>query len=389
MTIKGKSHLNYNSYQSIKGLYYQYFTNIKPFEDSGFDNNESDKFSFSLQNYLYFYIEMHKLSGSSEWITLIEETCNHILDNTDERRVEKLEIVLTPVQDPPLDTNYFQAPFPYQRDGIPIPGWSSFDGSPRPRLRAQVLQDGQIIGAMCTAAHYIISNGVTSTAGFTDSVLSHSRRVIDSHDHSYKYASTVASTFIAGTYKYPERFLGEDSVYGSPVPYNHCGAMTKATLICHHYENNQDYLDKAQKFMDFTRDTRVEDGDKYFWNYAFTTTTIPEDFNHGSYSLDMMLMAYELGYLGMTKDELTKYANTVASCNKWPRVSEAFEKIDLSGDLPTGETFDIGNMAYLSEFNANVLTIGRDLSSTNYIAKYPSHFRSVATLLNNLEDWEL
>lgn len=389
MTIKGRSHMKYNSYESIRDLYYQYYTNFKPYEDTGYDNNESDNFSFGLQNYLYFYIEMHKLSMSDEWVTLIEETCNHILDNTDERRVEKLEIALTPLQEPALDTNYYQAPFPHQRDGIPIPGWSSFDGSPRPRLRAQVLQDGQIIGALCSVAYYLIEEKVSYTDGFSESLLDHSRRVIDSHANSYRYGSTVDGGFVAGTYKYPERINGADSVYGNPVPYNHCGGITKAQLICNHYESNPEYLNKAQAFVDFTRDTRTDLGDRYEWLYTFYDKDKPEDINHGSYSLSMMYQAYLLSELGVSAEEMTKYANSIIHANKWPRVSEAYEKVNATGDMPTGETFDIGKMAYLKEFNRDIAYLGRDLASTNYITKYPAHFRAIATLLNNLEDWEL
>lgn len=387
--IKGRSHMLYNSYESIRDLYYQYFTNFKPYEDVGFEDNEGDRFSFTLQNYIYFYIEMHKLSSSQEWLTLIEGTCDHILDNTDERRVEKGDITLTPLEDPATDTNYFQAPYPYQLNGTPVPGWSSFDGSPRPRLRVQVLQDGQVIGALCEAAMYIIENNLTVTAGFADKLLSHSRRVIDSHDRSYRYNTVVDGFPVAGTYKYPERILGEDSVYGNPLPYNHCAAMLKAALICNKYQPNTEYMSKAQSFIDFTRSQRIQIGDRFEWTYSLTTPEKQEDINHGSYTLGLFFTAYKLGYLGVTSLELDRYANSIVNANKWPRVSEAHERVDATGDMPTAETFDAGKLAYLGEINKKLLYFGRDLASTNYIIKYAGHFRAIATLLNNLEDYEL
>lgn len=383
------AHMKYNSYESIRDLYYKYFTSNSPYEDVGFESNEGDKFSFSLQNYLYFYIEMHKLSGSSEWVTLMEDTCNHILDNTDERRVEKGGLVITPLESPATETNYFQAPYPYQVEGTPAPGWGSFDGSEQPRLRVQVLQDGQIAGALCTVAHYIIENSIIATEGFADSLLAHSRRVINSHDNSYRYDTIIREQFVKGTYKYPERINGNDSVYGDAVPYNHCAGILKAALICNYYEPDAEYVNKAQSFMDFTRDTRVDVGDRFEWDYTLKNPGKSEDVNHGSYSLTMFYQAYKLGRLGITKEEMTKYTNSMINANKWPRVKKAYEKVNATEDMPSGEVFDIGKMAYFKEFNKNIAYFGRDLASSNYIAKFPSHFRAIATLLNNLEDYEL
>ena len=91
----------------------------------------------------------------------------------------------------------------------------------------------------------------------------------------------------------------------------------------------------------------------------------------------------------MTSLELDRYANSIVNANKWPRVSEAHERVDATGDMPTAETFDAGKLAYLGEINKKLLYFGRDLASTNYIIKYAGHFRAIATLLNNLEDYEL
>ncbi len=380
--------MKYNSYDAIKALYYQYFTNFKPFEDSGYSNNESDKFSFGLNNYLYFYIEMHKLSGSSEWLTLIEETCNHILDNTDERRVEKGEITLTPLEDPQVDTNYFQAPYPYLLNGTPVSGWSSFDGSPQPRLRVQCLQDGQVVAALCSVAYYIKENLLPETAGFSDGLLSHSRRVIESHNRSYRFNSVVDGVTVAGTYKYPNRLTGEDGVFGDPLPYNHNAGMLKAAMICNYYSPNQDYLDKAEGFIQFLRDTREEIDGRFEWLYSFTVAGKAEDINHGSYTIDMLLTAKDLSLFNVTDEELIKYSKSFVHVNKWPRVSEAYEKVDATGDMPVAETFCMGTIARLGLLNKDFLYIARDLSSTNYVVKYHLHYLAVAALLNNLEVYE-
>lgn len=381
--------MKYNSYESIKDLYYQYFTNFKPFEDSGYDNNESDKFSFGLNNYLYFYIEMHKMSGSAEWLTLMEETCAHILDNTDIRRVEKGEIVITPLEDPQVDTNYFQAPYPYLLNGTPVEGWSSFDGSPRPRLRVQCLQDGQIVAALCSVAHYIKENNLSESLGFSDNLLSYSRSVIESHDRSYKYGSVVDGLVVAGTYKYPNRLTGEDGTFGDPLPYNHNAGMLKAAMICSNYLFNQEYMDKAENFIQFLRDTREEVDGRFKWLYSFTVAGKCEDVNHGSYTLDMLLTAKELNLFNVTDEELIKYSNAFVHTNKWPRVNEAYEKIDATGDMPVSETFCMATISKLGYLNKDLLTLARDLSSTNYVIKYHLHFYAIASLLNTLQDFEL
>lgn len=378
--IKGDAHLPYNTYESIRDLYYSYYSNVAPYQESKYDNNDEDKYSFNLNDFIYFYIDMHKLSGSIEWLDLINESCLKILDNTDEKRVARGELVITPLTDPISDTNYYQAPFPYQRDGIPVPGWSSFNGVSERLSRCQVLIDGQILGAICEAAKYIKNNEYTQYETLADDILSLSRRVLESHNNSWEYNFEKYGIIIKGSYKYPNRG-GADQTYSHPLAYNHSAAFLKAMIICDEFESNPEYINKVQAFLDFTADTRQDLGDRWWWPYALYAPDGAEDINHGSYSLDFLYFAYKDGRFGLSREDMLKYSNAVMMGQRWPRVAEANEKIDGSGDMPGGEIFDVGKMAYLGEFNKGVIEFGKRLTATNFVSRYPAYFRSVASIL--------
>lgn len=381
---KGLAHLKWSTADNLEAYYDSYNSVVHPYQTGAYANNEGDNFSFGLNNILYFYIDMHVIQGKSRWLDLIIDTCNHILDQTDAKRSDRGEITITPLQDPYVAGNYYQAPFPLARDGIPSQGWSSFDGSGS-YLRNQVLQDGQIIGAMATVCDYFESNGINGYDAVISAMWAHIKVVIDQHLPSSRTDKVKDGYIVPWSMYYPERTTGADSVFSSPVAYNHCGGYLKACALYHKHFNEPSFIPYIEGFMQFLRETRTEVGNGYNFRYLYTGTNA-EDLNHLSYTLPFIKECLDQGLAEVTETEVRRYANTVVATWRKEDIGNADERVDgTSADeiqgLPQGEKSNVGQMAYLGYLNPEIYKMGRDLTATAVINNYHSMYYGLSSLI--------
>ncbi len=383
---RGTCHLEHKSYAELESLYETSYAGGHPYELSTYANNEGDFFSFKLNAFITFYINMHKMSSDDKWLVTLKATMEHILNNTDAEREGRGEITLTALEDPAVATNYYQAPYPYMLNGTPVPGWSSFDGSSGGRLRTQVLQDGLVLSALCRAAYYIKENSLSTYYTIADTALAHARVVITSHDNSFREDMTANGDTVRGSYLYPKTD-GTTSLNSKPLAYNHSAGMFIAIAICNHYVADAANMDKLDRFLDFTRTTRVEHqfdtGGRYEWAYLHFTQANKEDLNHGSYSLIMFQWLNKLAVGNVTDAEMLQYTNSVLY-TRGRYITENAEDVDGAGTLSTSDKFNVGEMSYLHEYNSDMLNMARNLTAQGYIANYALYYSGVSELLVHL-----
>ena len=391
----GKAHMRWHNYEALKAVYLQYNA-TPPYQQATYANNEDDALSFPFRAYVMFYIDMYDISNDTTWLDLAFDSVDHVLDNTDKRRSEKGEITVTAKTDPITAGNYYQGAYPYVKDGTPLLGWSSTDGSPSPYLRGQVLQDGQILGYISSLVDYVKDNAITAYITRADDYITFMKTVIDIHAPSWRdgYFKTVDGVpiWVQGTYLY-QNVDGQGSLYSSPLAYNHSGGLMQAMLVCHKYEIGgiASYLDKATKFIGFIRDTRQDVEDRFFFQYILTSPTA-EDLNHGSYYIvPFIKFAYDNGYLGVTIDEVERYSNSLAYAWRLDKVGSVAERFDGTSanettGIPDGEAFDVGQMAMLGEFNNDIYSMCRDLLGTRYIANYARQYWGYSSMLRFIPD---
>lgn len=371
------AHLQWNRWEDIE-ISYDILKPVAPHVPV--TDNHNNVFSFTLNNWVYFYVEMYRLSTSTRWLDLAEDACLHFIANNDEARFARGDIVLSGST---LGVDrYWQAPYPYTNDGVPVPGWSSSDGCPG--LRVQILQDGQILGAMANYADYILSNNITAYVANANIIFAHIKLVIDSHENSWRNdkVSTSQGITLKGNWYYPDRIDGSNYVYSGILAYNHCAGAAQAALLYHKHFTNADYLDKAERFMDFIRTTRTDLGDMYFWKYIVSATK-SEDVNHGSYTLTFFMAAVIGGYLSFTEEELTKYAGALVNTWQGTKVGDMSEKFDGTGVMPDGEAFDGSHLADFTDYNPDVYKVVQEAHATRSkdYGFYGRMYRGAATLL--------
>ncbi len=383
----GMSHLKWRDYDRLKEAFDDDY-GYNPSIEGGYSDNEQDKYSFGLNNYLYFCVDMHELSGDTQWLTDAEVAIDRILDNTDIRRVAKGDITIAPANvSSTVPNQYYQAPTPYFLSGIPVEGWSSFNGvAGDANLRCQVLIDGQVAGSIAYWADHILDNNITAFVTKANSVFSYLKTVVDSHDLSYQkdYYNSSLDMTISGSYYYPNRFSSIGSLQPDPLAYNHNAGLLQTGLLYHKHFTDTEFLDRAQRFMDFTRATRTyySAEDRFEWLYRITGEGGTEDVNHGSYSFMFFNVAHANGFLGVTSTEMRRYANALLYAWKNDNtVGSCAEDFDGAGTIPTSEAFDVGAMGYMAQFNKDIAKMGRDVCSTRYIPNYLNMYRAYASLL--------
>lgn len=346
-----------------------------------YNNNETNQFSFTLNNWVYFYVEMHRMSGLNKWLDLAIDTCQHFIDNNDEARLARGDFVLNGPT-PGVD-RYFQAPYPFTMNATPVPGWSSSDGAPS--LRVQILQDGQIIGAMAYFADYALDNNLTSYTTDANIFFAHIKLVLDSHNNSWRsgQVSTSPPITVEGNWYYPERINGDNAVYSTILPFNHSAGACQAALLYHKHFTNADYLDKATEFMGFTRSNRTESGGAYDWPYTVEDYSLTEDLNHGSYSFLFFMSAKINGYLAITDAELAKYANATVNAWQGSKVGDLSERFDGTGSIPAGEAFDPSHFVDIAKYNSTVYKITSEAHAVRSKENdnYGRMFRGASVLL--------
>lgn len=389
----GKAHLRWHTYYALKAEYdYRFPTPAL----NGYANNEGNGFSFGLRAHIQTYMNMHAISGDNNWLDLAFASADHIQDNTDARRQEKGEILITPLVEPWTtydEGNYYQAPYPYITDGTPVPGWGSNDGSIAGHLRVQILQDGQVLGVLAQICDYVLSNSITAYEAQANSLLASLKDCLDMHLASWLEDSVLddvdlgdgivhPSFTVQGSFYYPNRFWPLGGTQRKPLAYNHSGGWFTAALIYDKYIGNAVYVAMADKHMDYIRDARLQGATEgtYYWQYRLGDAGA-EDINHGSYYLTpFLLFAYKNGYCSITTAEITAYADTIASC--WQEgVGNVSERVDGEGTIPGGEAFNVGELTELGEFNADIYTMARDLLGTSYVAAYFSMYSGYSALL--------
>ena len=370
------AHLEWNRWEDLEASYDNY-NSTAPYLD--YPNNEDDDFSFALNNWLYFYVDMHRLSADTKWLDLAEDTCQWIIDNNDVARFARGDFILSG-SNRGVD-RYYQAPYPYQADGVPVPGWSSANFAPG--LRCQILIDGQVIGAMSYYADYILSNNIAAYETKANSFFAHIKLVIDSHNNSWRYDKVITNPpmTVKGAW-YGANTGGGNSTWSSAIAYNHCVGALQAGLLYHKHFTDAEYLNKAEKFIEYMRDTRVDLDDGYFWKYIVSGTK-SEDINHGSYTYNFFMLAAVNGYLSFTTDELTRYANSLLKGWQGTKVGDMSERFDGTGDMPKSEGFDPAHLIDFVEYAPSIykMTLEAHATRSKDYGNYGRMFRGAAALL--------
>lgn len=392
MTL-AKAHLPWHTYDAIKAQYETEYPTA-PYLLAQYANNQSNYYSFNLHYIVYFYVDMHSLSGDTSWLDLAVLTVDHMLDNTDEMRDSRGEITIVPyVEGSETVGMYYQAPYPLKINGIPSKGWSSTDGVPATvptgTIRNQALQDGQILGCFAYFADYVLQNNLTAYAAKANEYLDYCKVIIDMHEPSWRedFTKYISGTpyLVQGAYSYPA-VSGGDITNSSPLAYNHMGGMLTAALVYHHHRTEPVYLQMAEKFIGFLRDYREDVDDRYFFKYVLTGST-SEDINHGSYYLTPLLMfAYNNGYASVDNTEMTGYANSLVYAWLNTAVGDVAERFDGTGIIPLGEAFNVGQMSGLGQFNSDVYNMARDLTAISFIGNYPSQYFCYSQILINFPE---
>lgn len=388
MGRKGFRHLQYSNTESLNDLYDSEYPS-PPWQTAHwqggfqFPNNDGDTISFQAIHFIYFYIDMHIMTGNGKWLTLAEGFTDHIISVSDKNR---LDLTITPLTTPA--TAYFQAPYPFQVDGTKCSGWSSFDGNQGSgRQRIQILQDGQICGALASWADYVLSNQPALSAYEThaNSVFAYIADVLNEHNNSWRYnqVSSSPDMTVQGNWYYPERISGTNNVSTTVLAFNHSAGACQAALLYHKHFTDAELLNKCEKFMEFTRDPlcRQEIDSHYYWPYTMETVGTSEDLNHGSYTFSFFQVAHENNYLNFTNSELTKYANSALNAWLGGKVGLVAEKFDGTGSIPSGEAFDPAHFGWLCDFNPTLYKMLRDLTGGYEVTDKPRGFRAASNLL--------
>ena len=381
MTIETRgaiAHLQWHRWEDLESSYDSEYPTA-PYLN--YVDNELSQFSFTVNHWLYFYVEMHRMSGATRWLELGRDTCQHMIDNNDVARVGRGDFVLNG-STVGVD-RYWQAPYPYTTDATPVPGWSSNDGAPS--LRVQILQDGQIIGAMAYFTDYILSENLTSYIANANAFFTHIKLVLDSHENSWRsdLVSINPPVTVQGNWYYPEKVNGDNSVSSNILAFNHSAGACQAALLYHKHLTDTALLDKATRFMAFTRSNRVDAGAMFEWEYSVEGSYSSEDLNHGSYSFMFFMIAKINGYISVDDAELTKYAN--ATINAWQgvKIGDLAEKFDGSGDIIDSEAFDPSHYVDMAKYNKTMYRVVAEAHAVRSKDQrnYSRMFRGAATML--------
>lgn len=401
---KGFGHvsgLSYNQLESDYEIKYPTAPNVQ----SPNVTNENEAFSFNWNMFVYFYIDMHKLSPSkdSKWVDLAVGMCDHFLSYSDDQRVSRGELAILPRTDPIGENQYYQAQQPYLFDEGDFiegaPGWSSFDLNST-NLSVQILQDGQVLGALSYCADYILSNNLNDYTVKANDYLTKVKQVIDSHDWSWRYgkvAGAPSGYLVAGNWWYPNR---SGSIQSGTLPFNHCAGAMQSMLVYNKHIPSPEYINKFNAFMEFVRKddggeffSRRLIGERFWFPYNARTNTRYEDLNHGSYNFTMYKVAVENNQGGFTSEELKRYANS--ALNAWQNtgkvgvVGERFGVVDVTSpyeNIPLAEAFDPLHFAWLNTYSDenSIFKMLRDLAAVNNnnsSASDSRRFRGLASLL--------
>lgn len=390
MARKGFAHIRYRNAEDLGNAYLAAFPQ-PPYTLSTYQNNDANKFSFGLQQFVYFYVDMWYLTQDNAWIGLACDTCDYMISKCDSQRVLDGEITITALNNPSLATDYYQAPYPYQINGTPVPGWSSQDGSGG-KQRVQILSDGQIIGAMAVLADCILdhSQDLSAYTAKANTYMAKVAQVLESHNNSWVYnkVSAQPDMTVPGSYYYPA-MDGGNYTYTYILAFNHsCGAL-QAGLLYDKHVGNAEYVNKAEAFMTFMRTdlARQEVGERYFWPYVIENPAVSEDLNHGAYEFQLFKVAYDNNYLNISVDELTRYAKSAV--NAWldnGLVGQAAERFDGTGLLPDAETFDPSQYVWLSAFEPDLFKMCRDLVGTYHLDLYANVYSAYSRILRYKPD---
>jgi len=94
MTIETRgaiAHLQWHRWQDLESAY---DTEYPTAPYLLYSDNETNQFSFTLNNWVYFYVEMHRMSTDDRWLVLARDTCQHFIDNNDEQRFARGDFTL-------------------------------------------------------------------------------------------------------------------------------------------------------------------------------------------------------------------------------------------------------------------------------------------------------
>lgn len=503
---QGLSHLTFRTPELLASVYNDRFGNQLPYEFNNWQNNDKDKFSFGLNNYLYFYVNMFKLTGDTVWIDHAVSCCDHMFDNTDAERVSKGEFSVEPFTGHVYvnsirfypSQSYYQAASNNYVSGMPQNGWSSFNATTGGVLlggirytgveynneigitslvqaggvatattavahglttgdaviitganeagynddvqitvvsttqftfatsettdatgviscyklirnrRNQVLTDGQIIAAISAVVDVILDNqGVLgSYVSIANDYLDKIKLNITERDLNYVRNRADADPDISpdGIWYYTNRFNTSIGLLDDQIlAFNHCAGISQACLI--YYKHRivsdtviaQEFYDKANDFMEFTRTPRAREvlsDARYWWAYkVLNNNEVSEDLNHGSYTFAFFEVAYKNGYLNFTNNELTRYANSAVhawrNSNQVGDVAERFDGTGSVSEIPDGEIYSIGTFTWLSEFNPDIFRMSRDLMGArevSYFDNYGYFYSAASNMLLNIPD---
>lgn len=347
-----------------------------------YKNNDQDRFSFDLVDFLYFYTDMHTVSGDRIWLSLASALCEHILGATDESRFARGEIKL----DGNVDgvDRYYQAPSGFKFGKLPVPGWSSGNGLPSSlRLRAQVLTDGQIIGGLAYFADYVLSHGIAECSKIAFSVFRHCSRVFRSHDSSWRTSFCYGDRCFpdCGSWFYPS-IVKNGELYSSPLAFNHAaGAMSAAILLGKHSpEFSNEANEKSRAFLRFFRECLTRIDDRYVWPYSIQNPQRIEDINHGSYSLMFLIVAHNSGLSGVTRDELRRFARSfIFACSRTASGAPRYFIDGREGDASPADAICVAHLSYLGRIDPEFLAV-----ATRIALQYRGIFLSYGRMLRGL-----
>lgn len=380
---------------------YSQSTDATPIFDT---DNETDGFSFTQNEVLYFYDDMYALTGDTDWIDRMVTTIDYIFDNTDVRRVEKGELTIASWDGTGTKpTNaYFAAPYPHIVDGTPVEGWSSYNGTGGTTyLRCQILTDGQILAAIATCCDTILDD--SSLLAYHDTAtgyLNGCATVLEDHQTTYQtktfydYQDTYGTVDVSAYYY--ANTSGASSVFSTVLAFNHSLGAHLCAMVLDKHDITSDYLPQAQAWLDFMRSDLCrseftnDDGlECYSWKYTVDTgadTDEIEDLNHGGFYMGpVWKFAYENGYLDFTTEEITKYANTLYNA-KLDDGTVAYRYSDTTTALDDDYIWYVGHQYWLSVFNNDIASwVTDNMDRVHDTATTPAMFHAYSHALRARE----